>query len=52
MLTFQIAMLVLAGAMAVGAVRWSTRDGSDQERGRQAAFDRELGELLDHGDRG
>jgi hypothetical protein len=52
MLTFQIAMLVLAAAVAVGAVRWSTRDGSDQERGRRAAFDRELGELLDHGDRG
>jgi hypothetical protein len=52
MLTFQIAMLVLAGAVAVGAVRWAARDGSDQERGRRAAFDRELGELLDHGDRG
>jgi hypothetical protein len=52
MLTFQIAMLVLAGAVAVGAVRWAARDGSDQERSRRAAFDRELGELLDHGDRG
>jgi hypothetical protein len=51
MLTFQIVMLVLAGAVAVGALRWATRD-SDQERGRRAAFDRELGELLDHGDWG
>jgi hypothetical protein len=49
MLTFQIAMLVLAGVVAVGALRWATRDGSDQERGRRAAFDRELSELLDRG---
>ncbi len=52
MLTLQIAMVVLAGAVAVGSVRWAARDGSDRERGRRAAFDRELGELLDHGDRG
>jgi hypothetical protein len=52
MLTFQIAMLVLAGAVAVAALRWATRDGSELERRRRAAFDRELGELLDHGDRG
>lgn len=52
MLTFQIAMLLLAGAVALGAVRWATRDGSDRELGRRAASDQELGELLDHGDRG
>jgi hypothetical protein len=51
-LTFQIAILALAGAVAVGAVRWATRDGSDRERDRRAAFDRELGELLDQGGRG